>query len=52
LIKRINEVDPLVCPSCDSEMKVIAFITERDVVASILKHLECKVGQKARGPPN
>jgi len=52
LIKRIYEVDPLMCPSCGSEMKVIAFITEHDVVDAILRHLEHKQGQEARGPPN
>jgi hypothetical protein len=52
LIKRIYEVDPLVCPSCGSEMKVIAFITEHDVVDAILRHLERKEEQEARGPPN
>ena len=52
LIKRIYEVDPLVCPSCGSEMKVIAFITEHGVVDAILRHLERKQGQEARGPPN
>jgi len=41
LIKRIYEVDPLVCPSCGSEMKVIAFITEhplapRDPVVDVV----------------
>jgi hypothetical protein len=36
LIKRIYEVDPLVRPSCGGEMKVIAFITEHDVVDAIL----------------
>ena len=52
LIKRIYEVDPLVCPSCGSEMKVIAFITEHDVVDAILRHLERKHAEEARGPPN
>ena len=42
LIKRIYEVDPLVCPSCGGEMKVIAFITEHEVVDAILRHLERK----------
>jgi hypothetical protein len=50
LIKRIYEVDPLVCPSCGSEMKVIAFITEHDVVDSILRHLQRK--EEARAPPS
>ena len=52
LIKRIYEVDPLVCPSCGSEMKVIAFITEHDVIDVILRHLERRAGQEARGPPS
>ena len=52
LIKRICEVDPLVCPSCGSEMKVIALVTEQEVVGAILKHLERRAGQEARGPPN
>ena len=52
LIKRIYEIDPLVCPSCGSEMKVIAFITEHDVVDAILRHLERKESQEARGPPS
>ncbi len=52
LIKRIYEVDPLVCPSCGSEMKVIAFITEHEVVGAILRHLEGKESQGARAPPN
>ena len=50
LIKRIYEVDPLVCPSCGSEMKVIAFITEHDVVDAILRHLQRK--EEARAPPS
>ncbi len=52
LIKRINEVDPLVCPSYGAEMKVIAFITEHGVVDAILRHLARKKTQGARGPPS
>ena len=51
LIKRIYEVDPLVCPSCGSEMKVIAFITEHDVVDAILRHLAKAKTRSPRGPP-
>jgi hypothetical protein len=52
LIKRIYEVDPLVCPSCGSEMKVIAFITEHDVIDAILRHLQRKQAEEERGPPS
>ena len=50
LIKRIYEVDPLLCPSCGSEMKVIACIIEHDVIDGILRHLERK--EEARAPPS
>jgi hypothetical protein len=33
-------------------MKVIAFITEHDVIDAILRHLERKGAQEARGPPS
>jgi len=52
LIKRIYEVDPLVCPSCGGEMKVVAFITEHEVVDKILRHLKGRgETERVRGPP-
>jgi hypothetical protein len=51
LIKRIYEVDPLVCPSCGSEMKVIAFITDHAVVDKILRHLRRTDDARGRDPP-
>lgn len=46
LINKIYEVDPLVCPYCGSEMKVIAIIQDRDEIQKIIKHLKNK-----RAPP-
>lgn len=52
LIKRVYEVDPLACPSCGSEMKVIAFITEHEVVDKILRHITRQDEEgRGRGPP-
>ena len=52
LIKRIYEVDPLVCPSCGSEMKVVAFIIDHVVVDKILRHLTRREEEgRGRGPP-
>ena len=51
LIKRVYEVDPLSCPRCVTEMKVVAFIDPRapspsdgrgDVIEKILRH--CPLG--------
>jgi hypothetical protein len=39
LIRKIWEVDPLICPSCGGEMKIIALLDDGEVVAKILKHL-------------
>jgi hypothetical protein len=38
LIKRVYEVDPLVCPKCGGGMQIIAFIIDHDVVDAILRH--------------
>ncbi len=36
--ERVYEVDPLVCPACGGEMRVVAFILDHDVVDAILRH--------------
>jgi len=40
LIYRVYEVDPLVCPRCSAEMRVIAVINDKGVIRSILEHLK------------
>ena len=39
LIAKVYEVDPLVCPHCGEEMKVIAVIIDSSEVKKILRHL-------------
>jgi hypothetical protein len=39
LIKKIYEVDPLLCPECSGPMRIISFIEEEDVIRKILEHL-------------
>ena len=39
LIKKVWEADPLLCPHCQQEMRVIALIDEADVIERILRHL-------------
>jgi hypothetical protein len=51
LIRRIYEVDPLVCPRCQAEMRVVAFIIDHAVVDKILRHLQRKEAERERGPP-
>ena len=47
LIAKVYEIDPLVCPRCGSEMRLIAVITDPAEVRTILRHL-LKTG---RAPP-
>jgi len=51
MIKRVYEVDPLVCPRCHGEMRIVAFITDPRVVDKILRHLSAGEGHRERGPP-
>jgi hypothetical protein len=39
LIQKIYEVDPLVCPKCQGQMKIISFIEDLDIIEKILRHL-------------
>jgi hypothetical protein len=50
LIQKIYEVDPLTCPKCSGEMKVISVIEDEEVIKKILKHLNLW-DVKARPPP-
>ena len=38
-IKKIWNDDPLICPECLSEMRIISFITEPQTIREILKYL-------------
>ena len=61
LIKRVYEVDPLSCPQCGGEMKVVAFIEPRaperndgraDVIEEILQHCGLWQSSTPRAPPD
>ena len=51
-IKKIWEVDALVCPRCGGQMKIIAFITEVLSIKQILKHLNLWQQKPSRSPPS
>jgi hypothetical protein len=55
LIKCVFEVDPLKCPKCGTEMRIISFIeakTQADVLKSILKHCGLWKEKEPRPPPH
>jgi len=51
LIQKIYEVNPLTCPHCGKEMKIIAFIEDYKVVKKILDHLGIYEFEAKRSPP-
>ena len=50
LIRRVYEVDPLLCPKCGADMQIVAFINDPSVMKKILDHIphRARVG---RAPP-
>ena len=38
-MKRIYEVDPLECPKCKSQMRIIAFVQEPNAIKAMMKSL-------------
>jgi len=39
LIKKVWEADPLLCPRCSHEMRIVSLIDDRTVIERILRHL-------------
>jgi hypothetical protein len=54
LIKQVYEIDPLVCPRCFGQMKIIAFIEgdQTEVIEKILRHCGLWEQAPARAPPS
>ncbi len=49
MIRKVYEVDPLLCPSCGGRMKVISFIEDPKAIDKIICHL--KLSFLAERPP-
>jgi len=53
-IRKVYETDPLVCPKCAGEMRIISFIDQLAVIKKNLQHLDLWEESHAppdRGPP-
>jgi len=53
LMKRIFEIDPLICPRCSGQMKIVAFLEppQGDVIEKILRHCGLWCPAAPRAPP-
>jgi hypothetical protein len=51
MIRKVYEVDPMVCPQCGGTMKIIAFLTDYAVVDHIIDHLKLTFVAEKPPPP-
>ena len=53
LIQRVYEVDPMACPKCGAQMKVVSFIDppQEEIIEKILKHCGLWQEPSERAPP-
>ncbi|MGB2843877.1 MAG: transposase [Candidatus Aminicenantaceae bacterium] len=51
MIRKVFEVDPLICPQCGGEMKVISFIEDHKVIDKIIAHLKLIFFAERPPPP-
>jgi hypothetical protein len=55
LIRKVWATDPLLCPDCGAQMRILSVLTDPPVVDRILRHVGWRPGQPApdliRAPP-
>ena len=50
LIQKVYNVDPLICPKCSGEMRIVGFIEDQETIKIILMHLNMWLPQ-SQAPP-
>jgi hypothetical protein len=51
LIRKVYEVDPMLCPKCGKAMKVVSFLADFSVVDRIIDHLKLTFIAERPPPP-
>ena len=52
MIRKVYEIDPLLCPSCGGQMKIISFIDDHKVIDRIISHLKLTFEAERPPPPH
>jgi len=52
MIRKVYEADPLLCPQCGGQMRIIAFLTDHAVVDRIIDHLKLTFIASKPPPPS
>jgi hypothetical protein len=51
MIRKVFEVDPLLCPACGGQMSIISFIEDHKVIDKIIDHLKLTFMAERPPPP-
>ena len=51
VIPKVYEIDPLLCPKCGGQMRIIAFIEDHKVIDRIIAHLKLSFHAERPPPP-
>jgi len=51
MIRKVYEVDPLLCPACGGRMSIIAFIEDHKVIDKFIAHLKLTFMAERPLPP-
>jgi len=52
MIRNVYEVDPLRCPACGGQMRIISFIEETKTIGRVIRHLELTFEAERPPPPH
>jgi hypothetical protein len=52
MIRKVYEVDPMLCPQCGGQIKLISFLTDYSVVDRIINHLKLSFVADRPPPPH
>jgi len=51
MIRKVYEIDPLLCRSCGGQMRIISFIEDHKVIDKIIDHLKLTFMAERPPPP-
>ncbi len=51
MIRKVYEVDPLLCPSCGGKMSIISFIEDYKVIDKIIAHFDGRTASSTSSRP-
>ena len=51
MTRKVYEINPLLCPQCGDQMRIIAFIEDHKLIDKIIDHLKLSFHSQRPPPP-